>query len=587
MTWGGIALAALVLDCVVLPWSLWRSTPGATAEDVLGQWFLLNLVAGSAALWYVFGRKTKPTKPEDASGYGSHGTARFAKRQELREYLKSDGPGLVLGKESGKYLILPPDPRQVHNQNVTVIGGSGARKTRSFVQPNVLQAARYGGESLIVVDPKAEIYANSAQLLRGANFQVHILNLLQMDHSDRWNPLDAVRTVEEASSLAVNLVANTVNPNRPRTSDPFWDNAEQAFITALVLYVKRHRPRDEQHLASVLELGTELAPEALDDIFKKLDPTDAAYRFYRSFLRAEDKIRAGVVAGLGSRLQLWNDPAVVSLTSTSDFEIADFGYEPSALFLVIPDSKDTFAPLLALFWQQAFEILYRVADEHGGRLMVPVRCRMDEIANCGFIPGYEKKKSTMRSRGISTEEIWQSLGQIKARYPNVWTELLANADHMLFLGTNDLETAQYISQKMGQTTIRLQTQGSSQSERDVTASQSETYGQRPLLTPDEILRLPPSEALLMARGIYPARVKKADFTEHPLAGQIRLADHKEYKPPARSPVSITDVKALWKAALKRDTPQADQGRAPVQEKEQKQDDPTVFLDGDKTKGGKR
>lgn len=570
----------LILDGVVLPWSL--REPDATAQEVFGQWFLLNLVVGSVALWYFYGRPKKPTSPEDASGYGSHGTARFAKRQELREYLKADGPGLILGKEGGKYLILPPDPRQVHNQNVTVIGGSGARKTRSFVQPNLLQAARYRGESLIVVDPKSEIYANSAALLKEANYQVHLLNLLQMDHSDRWNPLDAIRSVEEATSLAVNLVANTVNPNRPRTSDPFWDNAEQAFITALVLYVKRHRPRGEQHLASVLELGTELAPEALDDIFKKLNPTDAAYRFYRSFLRAEEKIRSGVVAGLGSRLQLWNDPAVASLTSTSDFQIADFGFEPSALFLVIPDSKDTFAPLLALFWQQAFEILYRVADDQGGRLLVPVRCRMDEIANCGFIPGYEKKKSTMRSRGISTEEIWQSVGQIKSRYPTVWTELLANADHMLFLGTNDMETAQYISQKLGQTTIRLQTQASSQNEQSLTASQSESYGQRPLLTPDEVLRLPPKEALLIARGMYPARVKKADFTEHPLAPRIRLSDHKEYAPPARGKVVITNVKALWQSSIKKDTT-----KTAAPEKEQKQEDPTVFLDGDKNKGGKR
>ena len=541
-------------------------------REGVGQWFLLHLVGGGAFLWYRFGRVKPATKPEDASGYGSAGTARFAKRDELRQYLKADGPGLIFGKIGSKYLILPPDPLQPHNQNVTVIGGSGTRKTRSFVQPNILQSAKHGGESLIVIDPKGENYAKSAALLQAKGYSVHLLNLLQMDHSDRWNPLDAVTTVEEASSLAVNLVANTVNPNRPKTGDPFWDNAEQAFITALVLYVKRHRPRAEQHLASVLELGTELAPEAIDDIFKQIkDRDDPARKFYRSFRQAEEKIRSGVVAGLGSRLQLWNDQAVASLTASSDFHIHDFGYEPTALFLVIPDSKGTFAPLLALFWQQAFEMLYKVADEQGGRLLVPVRCRMDEIANCGYIPDYEKKKSTMRSRGISTEEIWQSLGQLKGRYPHSWSELLANADHLLFLGTNDTETAQYISQKLGQTTIRVQSVSNSHSEQTASSGQSESYAARALMTPDEVMRLPAKEALLIPRGMYPARIIKADFDEHELAGQIKLADHKEYKPPARTGVSTTDVHVLWKGAVKSGA--AEEAQQPV-----KKHDATKFLD---------
>lgn len=565
---------ALVLDLGVLPLSLAASTPGATLTDVAGQWFVLHLAAGGVVLWYWFGRKRSSGKPGEASGYGSHGTARFAQRQELREYLKADGPGLILGKEGSKYLILPPDEKLRYNQNVTVIGGSGVRKTRSFVQPNILQAALHGGESLIVIDPKSENYARSAKILREHGYEVHLLNLLQMEHSDRWNPLDAVVEVNDASDLAVNLVANTVNPNRPRGGDPFWDNAEQALITALVLYVKRHRPVVEHHLASVLELGTELSPEALDDIFLKLPSVDPARRFYRSFLRAEEKVRGGVLAGLGSRLQLWNSPTVAELTAASDFDLADFATRQKALFLVIPDSKATFAPLLALFWQQAFELLYRVADEHGGRLPVPVRCRMDEIANCGFIPDYEKKKSTMRSRGVSTEEIWQSLGQVKARYPSVWAELLANSDHLLFLGTNDLETAQYMSQKLGTTTIQVENQSTSQSDKSASSGTSQSYAPRPLMTVDEVLRLPADEAVLIPRATYPARIKKADFSEHLLAPRITLADHREYQPPQRKPLVITDVRAVWGATQK---------AAPVKEEQAAPTDATGFLDQNKTK----
>lgn len=563
----GLDLALLVGLLVAAP----TTTP---ARDLVGQWVILQISVAGVMAWWYFGRTQPDKKPADASSYGSHGTARFAKPNELRSYLKEKGPGLILGQTAGRYLILPSDTRLPYNQNVTVIGGSGTRKTRTFVQPNILQTAQFGGESLIVIDPKGENYGRSAALLKDKGYEVHVLNFLHMENSDRWNPLDAVTTVTAASDLAMNLVANTINPNRPRTGDPFWDNAEQAFITALVLYVKNHRPAAEHHMASVLELGTELMPEALDQIFRALPNTDPARRFYRSFMRAEEKVRGGVVAGLGSRLRLWNSPEIVAVTAASDFKISDFGTKQKALFLVIPDSKATFASILALFWQQVFETLYQTADDEGGTLPVPVRCRMDEIANCGYIPDYEKKKSTMRSRGISTEEIWQSLGQIKARYPTTWAELLSNSDHMLFLGTNDLETAQYISQKLGQMTIRTQSTSSSQSDRSVTAGRSDSYAGRPLLTPDEVMRLPPDEALLIPRAANPVRVTKPDFSDHPLVGEIRFCDHKQHRPPQRQPAVVTDVTRL----LRQSTQAQQDDDPPPKQPAREQSDLTHFVD---------
>lgn len=530
--------------------------------DNLGQAFVALLVAGGAVLWYLYGRPRVPGKPEDSSHYGSHGTARFARPDELRKYLTATGPGFVFGKVADRRrlwlmqmnaLLLPADPTLPYNQNVTVFGSSGTRKTRAVVQPNILQAAQYVDESpqsLIVIDPKGENYARSAALLRHRGLNVRLLNLLHPDRSDCWNCMDAVTDVTEAVDLAVNLVANTINPNRPRTGDPFWDNAEQAFISALVLYVKRHRPPAEQHMASVLELGTDLSPEALDAVFLAIPREDPARRFYRTFLRAEEKIRAGVVAGLGSRLQLWNSPEIASLTATSTFSIASFGTTPSALFLVIPDSKATFAPFLALFWQQAFQTLYQAADEQSGRLKVPVRCLMDEIANCGYIPDYEMKKSTMRSRGISTVEIWQNVTQLENRYRS-WEELMANSDHLLFLGANELKTAELISKRLGQTTIRMHGTSSSQGSNSGSSGRSESYTGRSLMTPDEVLRLPAGEAILIPRGTYPARILKADFEAHALAREIQLADHKDYAAPDRPPLDITDVAQLWSATQKR------------------------------------
>lgn len=575
--WLTFVASGLILELFILPWLLWGDPTSLFWSDKARvEWFLLHFAGGLGVLNWLSRRKPGHKAPTDASQYGSHGSTRWARHQEMRTHLKAEGAGLILGKASGGLLILPPDPTLPFNQNVTVLGSSGTKKTRSFVQPNLLQAAQYPLASIICVDPKGENYRRSAELLRKAGYEVRVLNFLEMERSDRWNPLAAVKGTLEAADLAVNLVANTVNPNRPSGGDPFWDQAEQSFITALVLYIKNHRPPEEQHMASALELGADLHPKNLDKVFLALDKDAPARRFYRTFLQADEKVRAGVVAGIGSRLQLWNVPEVAALTAVSDIDLAQLGTRKTALFLIIPDSKSTYAPILALFWQQTFQVLYDVADRHGGALPVPVRCVMDEIANCGYIPEYAQKKSTMRSRRISTEEIWQSLGQLKNRYPHTWTELLANADHLLLLGANDLDTAQYISQLSGTTTIQVDGQGNTQGSTGGSTSLSYTYLGRPLLTPDECRRMPPSEALLFPKGGFPARVQKVDYECLPLAAKIEEVDHRSYHPPSRDELKVTNVAELLAAV----TPAPPE--APVQEEAAKDpaaSDPTAFAGG--------
>ncbi|HWI51281.1 MAG TPA: type IV secretory system conjugative DNA transfer family protein [Symbiobacteriaceae bacterium] len=534
------------------PWVIFQAIAGQSSEAraVAGEWFLLNLAAGGGILYWLIGRKPKHKAPDDASQYASHGSNRWARKGELRAHLKREGPGLILGRADDGLLTLPPDPTLPFNQNVTVLGSSGSRKTRSFVQPNLLQEALHKQASCVVVDPKGENFRRSAHLLRAAGYEVRLLNFLDMAHSDRWNPLAAVSSTTDAADLAVNVVANTINPNRPAGgADPFWDQAEQSFITALVLYITQHRPEAERHMASVLELGAELHPNNLDYVFLQLPADAPARRFYRTFLRADPKVRAGVVAGIGSRLQLWNIPEVIRLTAASDFDLRDLGRRKMALFLVIPDSKATYAPVLALFWQQTFQLLYEVADKNGGTLPNPVRCVMDEIANCGYIPDYAMKKSTMRSRRISTEEIWQSLGQMKNRYPHTWTELLANSDHLLVLGVNDLDTAQYISQLLGTTTINIVGTGNTEGSTGGSASTSRTFIGRPLLTPDECRRLGTDEALLLPKSNFPARIIKVDYTAHPLAGQIQEVDHRAYQVPQHAPPTVINTSLLRDAVL--------------------------------------
>jgi type IV secretion system protein VirD4 len=199
---------------------------------------------------------------------------------------------------------------------------------------------------------------------------------------------------------------------------------------------------------------------------------------------------------------------------------------------------------------------------------------MDEIANCGYIPDYEMKKSTMRSRGISTVEIWQNVTQLENRYRS-WEELMANSDHLLFLGANELKTAELISKRLGQTTIRVHGANTNQSSNSGSSGRSETYTGRPLMTPDEVLRLPANEAILIPRGTYPATIQKADYEEHSLADEIEWVDHKDYEAPDRPPLEITDVAKLWSATQKR-APQPEQPRGTAQPAV----DPLDFLDSE-------
>lgn len=519
-------------------------------SEVAQRWWLYHLLGAVGLITLWFWLNPRPRVPTPAPEYGSHGSARWATDRDLRRHLRADGSGLILGKSGGKPLVLPADPTAPHNQLAIIFGGPGSRKTRTFVIPNTLTEDE---ASLVITDPKAEMYAHTAEDLRQRGYRIQVLNLLDKVHSDRWNPLDYVGSVGDATDLATSIVANTTNPNRVK-GDPFWDNAEQALLTALILYVKHHRPPVEQHLASVLELGTEPPPEVLDHIFRLLPRDSAARRFYRTFLRAEERVRAGILAGFGSRLQLWNDPEVVGLTANSDLRLEDLAAEKTAMYLIIPDSTATYAPLTALFYQQLFQTLYREADQNGGALPRRVRCRMDEVANCGFIPELDKRLSTMRSRLVSVEMILQSLGQLKNRYPQQWSELIGCCDTMLYLGGNDMETAQYVSGKLGNTTILVSSQGDSLGQTHRSHSENQSYQGRPLLYPDECMRLPADQSLVLLKGCDPARVTKLDFTELPQGKRLQIQDHHRYPAQAREPVVITDPDAVLQELRQRAAP---------------------------------
>jgi type IV secretion system protein VirD4 len=379
-----------------------------------------------------------------------------------------------------------------------------------------------------------------------------VINLLAPRASDRYNPLSYVRSPLDAQRLATNLTQNTEG-GRPPGGDPFWPKAEGALITALVLYATMKLPPAERHLASVLELGTDLArdQQTMDAVFDSLPKGHPTLRPYNIFRLAADKTRAGILIGFAVRLQLWAGNEVAMLTAASDFDLAEPGRERTVLYLIIPDSESTFVPLTALFWTQAFQRLYAEADRSGGVLPVPVRLIMDEFANIGQITDYRKLISTCRGRGISPEMVLQDVSQLRSLYgEDDARTILASCDSLLYLGTNELETAAYVSRRLGQTTIQLTTT-STPSNPQAGASETRTFHGRPLLTPDEVLMLDSNDSLLQQRGRYPARLRKPDFTE--LSIPIRELAHQDYKAPLRLPLSLVDCSRLTGAPPARPT----------------------------------
>lgn len=457
----------------------------------------------------------------------SMGSARWAKESELRKILKSSGPGLVLGQDpvSKELYILPYQNEKFEyqrNQNIVVFGATGAGKSASFVKPNILQA----DTSFVITDPKAEIYHELAPFLRNQGYKVYRFNLINMRDTHCWNPLvkkdgSCNLTIQDAVLIASSIIKNTKDPAE-KTGDPFWEKAEQALLTSLIIYAANHfETPEEKTFANILRFATGRTPAALDYDFGRLPITDPARASYNIYQQAPEKVRGSIIISLGTRLQLFQDDDLAYLTSRSDFDITELGEEKTAIFVNLSDTDDTYYSISALFFTQAFQELYAFASKHGGTLPVFTRFVMDEFCNIGYIPSYTVKLSTMRSRGISAQMIVQSLGQLQNRYPDgLSEEIIGNCDVRLMLGANDAMTAKYFTELIGKSTIEQETHNVSDRVMIDAGTRSQREMGRELITPDEILRLSNKEALLLIRGTYPAKIHKLYYKEHPQAHLI-------------------------------------------------------------------
>ena len=507
------------------------------------------------------------------SAKGTYGTSGWMSRKEMSGVLELVADlrlyqGIVLGMLERKAVCVPEKTRL--NSNLAVYGASGSMKTRSFCMNRILQGVSRG-ESLVICDPKSELYEKSSEYLRDKGYTVRVFNLVNPENSDSWNCLCEVEGQELMAQLFVDvIIKNTTGGGK---GDHFWDSAEMNLLKALVLYVDKGYPPENRNMGQVYQLITLNSETALNSLFEVLPINHPAKAPYSLFKQASDSVRSGVIIGLGSRLQVFQAELIKKITARDEIDLELLGQKPCAYFLVTSDQDSTFDFLASLFLSFVFIKLVRYADKNcdGGRLPVPVHVLGEELTACGTIPDLSRRLSVIRSRNISMSCVFQNLAGLQNRYPlNLWQEILGNCDVQLFLGCTDPLTAEFVSSRTGLASVAV----SSKSKQlgtwrisNYTPEYRETsgVGKRPVLTPDEVLRLPIDEALVIIRGKKTLKVDKMDYSKHPEYPLLRSCKASAHIPEwrrlemeaAAAPKSAvkptpqkTDAKQTSKAAVK-------------------------------------
>lgn len=529
-------------------------SPGVT--DCLGAAFtfsglkamcILLLAAAAIAVYFKFsdrfGGSGQDPRGFTVSKEGTYGTASWMGERELKDVLEvqplTKAEGILLGKRNGKAVCLPTDTRL--NRHIAVFGASGTGKSRGFIRPALFNIIRRG-ESAIITDSKGELYADTAELFRRHGYEVKVFNLVNPEHGDSWNCMSDLGGDTLLAQVLTNVIIGNTSSGK---TDHFWDNGEGNLLKALILYVDLDPTRspEEKNLPAVYEMLIRHSAAQLTALFERLPLDHPARGPYRLFSQASDTVRSGIVLGLGTRLQVLQNEAVARILRRSDIDLTAPGKRKCATFVVLSDQEATMAFLSSLFFSFLFIKLTRFADSTPEmRCPVPVNLILDEFNNIGKLGGaadgsdFARTLSVVRSRAIYVTLAVQSLGQLQNRYPNnLWAEIVGNCDLQVMLGCTDDLTAEYFSSRSGDMSIQV---NSTMTVRQTMAvaqvipqyRQTQGQGKRRLLTPDEVLRLPNQELLVVIRGHNLLKLEKVDYTELPMVKEIVRSSVLEYRP---------------------------------------------------------
>lgn len=415
-----------------------------------------------------------------------------------------------------------------HQRNLLqiVVGGSGAGKTRYVVKPNLYEA----NASYIATDPKGELARSTVPLLLKEGYTIRVIDLVDLDRSDCYNPFHYIRSDADVLKLITNFIRNTT-PKNAHSNDPFWEKSEIALDSALMLYLLHEAPPEEQTMEmmlTMLEYGAAKEGDGdyqspLDLLFEALEeenPNHIALRQYKVFKQAPGETAMSILITASVRLAPFTFPEVQRITSRDTMELEKLGERKQAVFCIIPDSNDASLNfLIGMLYTQAFQELYYQADKvHRGSLPIPVRLMFDEFANIALPDGYARLQATMRSRNIMATIILQNISQLKALFKDDWEGIIGNADTFIYLGGNEQSTHKFVSELLGKETIETRTSSQSKGHNG-SFSQNFQQAGRELLLPDEVRMLDNRLALVLIRGEAPVIDAKYDLMRHP---NIRL-----------------------------------------------------------------
>jgi len=500
---------------------------GLFKENVLDSFFtgcgyLLVLFVG-LTIYFLVKNKSK----HEYDGIES-GSSDWSKGGE--EYKKLPDGSEILNKKNGFILsknhYLGTDLRKVKiNKNILVVGGSGAGKSACYIKPNILQMLG----SYVITDPKGELYRETSGFLKENGYEVRAFNLVNPEYSDRYNPLSHI-----VDHTSVDIIAHTIVQGATKgqgSNDPFWDETAKMLLKACIYYVISVLPKEEQNISSCLNIIRQGGADP--DIFKKLfinelKPEHPGRKEYENFSTAADKTMQSIVVSTISKITAFDTPAMQRITTSNNINFDDLGQKKVALFVITSASDSTYDFISTIFFSQMLQKLYVQADRNGGTLNQQVYFLLDEFANIGQIPDFNKKLSTTRSLGISISIVVQSLDQLEALYKDNYENILGNCDTHLFLGSQSIKTCEYFSKSLGQKTIKFESKSKNRDKDNLITqgiSLSEQRQGRDLMTIDELKRLPSDEEILLVRGLKPIRARKAwYFKYHPMRDIARRTE---------------------------------------------------------------
>lgn len=473
--------------------------------------FLL-LYGGGVLLYYADHENRRPGE--------EYGSAKWGNARELnKRYADRDGKNVILTK---RVSIGLDGYKHRRNLNILVVGGSGSGKTRFFCKPGIMSV----NCSYLIIDPKGEMLRSTGYLLKDEGYDIKVFDLIHPRQSDGYNPFTYIRDDPDVLKLMDNLVKNTTPP-KGASNDPFWEKAEIALDSALMLYLLYEAPVEEQNfemLMFMLECARVMEEDEqyqspLDLLFQTLeerDPSHIAVREYKVYKQAAGKTAKSILVTASVRLAAFIFPQYAAMMQTDEMDFASMGERKRAIFCVIPVNDGSMNYLVSMLLTQCFQQLYLRADErYNGRLPVPVRVIQDEWANVAQPDSYPKVLATCRSYNIGINIIVQNIQSIKALYKDEWEGIIGNCDTLLFLGGgNEQSTHKYISELLGKETLDVRHTSTTKG-RNGSTSVSRQQLARDLMTPDEVRAMDNRYALLFIRGERPVMDEKYDILRHP------------------------------------------------------------------------